>query len=662
MRLSILAAVLVFAGCAVSVETSRPTPPAGSSTAAMPATLPERPLPGAVKLPPAFAQAVAEGTRSLSGAPGPGYWQQEAAYTLEARLFPEEKRLEGTARIVYTNRAPEALSLLFLELAQNLHAEGVVRHEAAEVTGGVELRRVAVAGRTLGEGGLMEGPGYVVDGTRLAIAPPAQVLPGASVEIQIDWAFAIPQAGAGERMGYSNDDLFFLAYWYPALLVHDDVEGWFTDSFTGTGEFYHGFADYDLTIEAPEGWIVMATGALENPDEVLAPAVAARMRQAHASDEPLLVVEATDAAEATATSDDGRLRWRFSAERVRDVAFSATRASNWEAARTPVGDRDGDGRTDFTAINTFWRPAAPLWAEATRYQQHAITFESAYTGLPYPWPHMTAVEGAGIIGGGMEYPMMTLMGDYNQRGDSALYNVTAHELAHMWIPMIVAPNERRFSWIDEGSTSFLENQARKDFYPGPNHDIPDRNNYLQVARAGLEGAIMRWSDSHETGTAFGIASYSKPATMLVALRALLGEETFHRAYRAFVDRWAYRHPYPYDFFNTFEDVSGRDLDWFWQAWYFETWTLDQAVASVKEAGGEAVITIEDLGEAPMPVRLAITFADGTMERVEIPVETWLVGARTASVTVAAPAAVTRVEIDPEAGFPDLDRSNNVWTR
>src|SRR5690606_10260600 len=156
------------------------------------------------------------------------------------------------------------------------------------------------------------------------------------------------------------------------------------------------------------------TGELQNPEEVLAPDVLERLRAAHQSDEPMRVVGPDQFGAATLSSDDGMLRWSFTADHVRDFAFTLTRESIWDAARTPAGDRDGDGQTDYVQINTFYRETAPRWANVTAYQQHVIRFLSQHTGYPYPWPHMTAVEGGGIIGGGMEYPMMTLMGEYNQ--------------------------------------------------------------------------------------------------------------------------------------------------------------------------------------------------------------------------------------------------------
>ena len=276
---------------------------------------------------------------------------------------------------------------------------------------------------------------------------------------------------------------------------------------------------------------------------------------------------------------------------------------------------------------------------------------------------MSAIEGEDIMGGGMEYPMMTLMGDYNQRGDTALYAVTAHELGHMWFPMIVSTDERRRSWMDEGTTTFDENQAKKDFFGGrKNFDLEDQASYLQITGTGLEGEIMRWSQYQYTSFAYGVASYSKPATLLVALRAVLGDSTFNRGLRAYLNRWKYKHPTPWDMWNTFESVSGRDLDWFWSSWYQTTWELDQAVRTVTQDGNSVTVTIVDLGRVPMPVRLAITTQDGRVTRHEIPVDAWLRGQTQTSATYNTTGTVTRVEIDPEQVFPDVDRNNNVWKR
>ena len=638
-----------------------PAPPAPAVDAAPLADWPPpRPIPTPLAAPAGYVEAIRRGTRAPSGAPGDAYWQQWTDHAIEVRIDPETKRLDATVRMEYRNASPVPLPSLVLELTQNAHAGGARRLEVLEVTGGVDLARVAVEGREIAPGTPPAEAAYQVDGTVMTVRPPRPLAPGATALIEIDYGFTIPQAGVGGRMGWSGDDLLFLAYWYPRMAVYDDVVGWAADQYLGA-EFYQGFGHFDYSVTIPEGWVVVGTGELRNPEDVLPPHVQARLERAAASDEVVRVLTAEDLGSATATSPDGWLTWHFRADSVRDVAFSATRASLWDAARAEVGDVDGDGATDHARVDALWREAAPRWSEVWRYARHSLAFHSEYTGQPYPWPHMSVVEGAGIIGGGMEFPMMTIIGDYNQAGDTALYNVTSHELAHMWVPMLVASDERRYSWMDEGMTSFLENQSRKDFYPGADHDQPDRDDYIGAARAGTEGPLMTRSDYHAPGSAFVIASYRKPATLLALLRGVVGEEPFLRAYREFHRRWRYRHPYPWDFFATFEDVTGRDLRWFWPSFYGQTWSVDHAVDAVAAApDGSAEITIRDLGDAPLPTPVRVTRTDGTVVDLEVPVERWLRGYRTATLRVEAGPPVTRVEASPAAAWPDVDRTNNVW--
>lgn len=649
---SALAAAALLAACGA---------PPSTGPAPAPVRL-ERPIPYPVTPPPEYQRAVTSGTRTATGAPGPRYWQNRADYEMRVRVLPEEKRLQGSETITYTNNSPNPLAQLHVDLTLNQNAPGVVRNEPAEVTGGVEVTRVALDGQAVAQGG-REGARYVVNGTRMVIVPAQPVAPGATVRIGVDWGFKVPQAGGSGRMGYSEDNLFFFAYFYPAMAVYDDVVGWHPDPFRGTGEFYADFGSYDVTFEAPAQWIVFGTGVLRNAEQALAPAVLQRYRQGIESDQVVHVVTPADHGRTTTAGQNGFVSWRFRADSVRDVAYSVTRQSNWDARRTTVGDRDGDGRADHTAIHAFWRQNAPRWAHAADYEAHSITFFSEFTGIAYPWPHMTSVEAEDIISGGMEYPMMTIISAYTRGTDEGLYGVTAHELAHMWVPMIVSVDERRYGWMDEGMTTYHEAQARKDTFPGDEAELSDRGAYLNTARAGAEGEIMRRSDFHYSGAAYGTASYPKPSTNFVTLRAVLGEATFNRAWRTFLQRWAWKHPYPWDLFNTFEEVAGEDLDWFWRTWFYETWTLDQAVASVTEDARGATIVIQDRGLAPMPARVTITRENGETQSIEVPVETWLEGTRTATLTLPRGASpVIRVEIDAENAFPDIDRENNVWTR
>lgn len=621
----------------------------------------QRVIPYPVEEPMDFLYAVEQGTRTLEGKPGPNYFTNTADYIINARLLPADTLLYGEATITYHNNSPDTLQLLVFELAQNLHKAGMPRNEVVEITGGVHLSRVAVEGQELGEVQFFQ-PGYAVETTNLIVIPHQAVGPNESVTVEIDWNFKVPQAGASGRMGYSQDNLYFLAYWYPHVATYDDIEGWFADVFTANAEFYHGFGNYELNITVPDNWIVMSTGHFENAEEVLADEVHRRFMHAQQSDTTFRILDAESAASATKPSQNGTHTWKFRAENIRDVAFSATAASNWDALKTPVGDIDGDGEEDYATIHALWRNNAPLWKDAAEYTAHAISYLSEYTGYPYPWSHMTAVEGADIIGGGMEFPMITLIGSYNRANTEALYDVIAHEIAHMWIPMVVSNNERRNAWLDEGATTFHEANARWDIFPESFSRTAEFQPYLRFAGTPYEGEIMRWSDYHYPGPAYGVASYPKPGTVLIALQGVLGEELFMQGWREFINRWAYKHPTPYDLFNTFEDVVGKDLDWFWRSWYFETWVLDQAVEDVQQNGNLATITISDLGQVPMPVDLTITLADGNTVKKRIEVDDWLAGNIQTSITIEAASEVIRVVIDADEYYPDADRSNNIWVK
>ena len=634
----------------------------------------DRPVPAPVVPSPFFRAGLDAGTRAQDGRPGPAYWRNEAHYEIDAALDPATGRLTGREAIRYRNRSPDTLDAVFLHLHQNLHAEGVVRNEPQEITGGVDLTEVRVAGRAAPEftgdgGGPARPPLYQVQGTLMAVALAEPLVPGGEVELEIGWEVLLPQSGAG-RMGWSEREMYFVAYWFPKIAVYDDLRGWDAEPYQGGAEFYDEFGTYDVRLTVPEGWTVMATGELQNPEEVLTPEVRSRLDAAATADTvvPVVTVDDLEAGRATADAPEGEatLTWRFTAPEVRDFAWSASNAQRWDATSARVPDRDGDGREERVLIHSFWRPdRAPLWEDQALYGKHAVEHHSTYTGYTYPWSHMTSVEGADIIGGGMEFPMMTVIGPYQGSTAEALYNVTSHEIAHMWIPMIVGTNEKRHAWMDEGSTTFLENQGRPEYWPGTEAHSQEMTSYLGVARAELEQPLMRHGDYYEPGPGYGVASYPKPASLLVTLRTLLGEEAFLEGYRSFIDAWAFAHPTPWDFFNAFERVAGQDLDWFWSSFYFETWTLDHAVASVEQATGDAGprIEIEDRGWAVFPARVVVeTSAGGTLERV-VPVSTWLSGDTRA--VIALPASVGRVErvrMNPGPHVPDVSRENDVWTR
>lgn len=622
-----------------------------------------RPVPGPVIPPPFYRAALSGGTRSADGSPGPGYWRNHVSYDIRSDLDPNTAWITGSETIVYQNNSPDTLDLLVLHLHLNIHKDEAIRNEPEEITDGMVLRSLTVDGALVSEGSLAQPSSWTTRGTLLLVRPPREIPPGAATTIAVDWEETFPQSTSG-RVGWSENEVYFVGYWYPRMAVYDDLRGWDAESYMGVAEFYDDFGDYRVSLTVPAGWTVMATGTLDNPDEVWSEQTRRRLTIAEGGDSVVHVASGADrqAGRVTVAPPDGRLTYRFTADTVRDFAWTASNVQLWDATSARVPDRDRDGREDGVLIHSFWREQrAPLWEDQALYGKHAIEHHSRYTGFTYPWPHMTLVEGADIISGGMEFPMLTLMGTYQGRSPKDLYSTASHEIGHMWIPMIVGVNEKRYAWLDEGSTSFLENQGRPEYWPGDDADGQERAGYLRFARAEAEQPMMRHGDYYEPGPGYQIATYPKPATMLVTLRGLLGAETFGRAYRAFIAEWAFKHPTPWDFFATFERFAGRDLDWFWTSFYYQTWVLDQAVGDVSKRGEETVVVIEDHGFVPMPARVRIqTTRGGFIERV-VPVGTWLAGANRTEITLPASAgAVIRVEIDPQGLFPDLRPQNNVW--
>jgi hypothetical protein len=608
---------------------------------------------------------VERGTRTRTGEPGSTYWQQFARYSIKAELVPTSSQLTGRETVWYFNHSPDTLRQVFLYLDQNLFEPTSPRATSVPVTGGTELLRVAVSGMALSKADT--GVAYSVDGTILRIGLPRALRPRDSLDLDIAWAFQIPPNGA-PREG-STGDVFMVAYWYPRFAVYDDVTGWQIDPYLGTAEFYMDYADYDVNLNVPQGWLVGATGELTNPNEVLSKQTRDRLADARRGGGIVHVVTDRDRGvgptKATNTGLDGLVTWKFRARNVRDFDWGASAKFLWDATIAVVGDRDGDGRPDTTSINTFYRPEARAWAwgRSAEYERSAVEFLSGYL-WPYPWPQMTALEGPASCSG-MEYPMLTCIG--GRRDTLSLYSVQIHETGHMWFPMQVGSDERRYAWQDEGVTRFNQAQGMQAYFRGLDREHESRDAYLGFAATDSEVPLMRHGNDYPFGSrAYSIASYEKMATNLVSLRALLGNEAFLSSFRTYGLRWQYKHPSPYDFFNTFNTLSGRDLSWFWRTWWYETWTLDQAVVSVATVGEKtaqkAVVTIEDRGLAPMPVLLAVTRSNGQVERLTVPVDVWLKGVRRYAVSLAPLPAITAVEIDPEHVFPDIDRTNNKWTK
>src|SRR5918993_1521542 len=603
----------------------------------------------------------ANAMRTGSGGPGPGYWQQRVDYVIRASLDTVAQRVSGEERITYHNRSPDTLRYLWIQLDQNLFKSSSrgyrlfdqdSRFGTRGAEGGVTLTKVnapalpASSGRPAQRAVPLE---YQVNGTLMRVDLHRPVPPGGRQLIDIGWYF--PFGPNSNRMGIELVDggyVYEVAQWYPRLAVYDDVRGCNTEQYLGQGEFYLEYGSFDVSLTVPANMLVSATGTLQNSAQVLTAAQRNRLSRARASDSTVIIRgkdEISDPA-SRPLSRSGTLTWRFTADSVRDFAWAAARHFIWDAAGANGGEN---------VAMSFYSPSAePVWNQSTQYVRFAVDNYSSWH--PYPYPVAINVN---RIQGGMEYPMIVFC--HNRTDAPALFSVTDHEIGHTWFPMIVGNNERLYAWMDEGFNTFMNYYNWEKKYPGTYNRRGNPTIYIPFALSGREEPIMTPADRIKGS--LSVTAYTKPGLGLILLRdRIIGPERFDAAVREYIERWAYKHPTPADFFRSIEDGVGEDLSWFWRSWFYTTETLDQAIDSVASDSASIAsrIYLRSVGAMPMPVELELVMDDGATRRLQLPVEVWYGGDRY-NLLVPDGKKVVKVTIDPRSIYPDVRRENNTWS-
>jgi hypothetical protein len=314
-------------------------------------------------------------------------------------------------------------------------------------------------------------------------------------------------------------------------------------------------------------------------------------------------------------------------------------------------------------MQSYYPPEANAdWANSTVYVRHTIKH---YSEKWFPYPYPTAINIAGPVGG-MEYPMIVFCSA--RAGGRGLFGVTTHELGHQWFPMVVGSNERLYAWMDEGFNTFINIYSGRAFYGNePPGTRGEADQWAAFAATGRDLPPMLPADRVPT-TLLGQEEYNKPATGLYLLRHEILDDSsrFDAAFRAYIRRWAFKHPTPADFFRSMEDGLGEDLSWFWRGWFYRSDVVDLAVDSVSvraDSTGAKVarVALSSPGQLPLPVDLTLTSADGTSETVRLPIEIWYLGNHYVYER-PVPGDLAKVEIDARHDTPDVRRANNVWAK
>jgi hypothetical protein len=607
--------------------------------------------------------------RSASGEPGPKYWQNRADYKINCTLDTGKNSVAAEVEINYTNNSPDDLKFLWLQVDQNIYkqdsrasattTETGGRWANAEFTNGDVIKSIAVE-----YNGKAYTPKYNITDTRMQVWLQDELKSsGGKIKVTIKYDFEVPEYGTDRmgRMKSKNGWIYEVAQWFPRMCVYDDIQGWNTLPYLGAGEFYLEYGDIEYNVTAPANLIVVGSGELQNPQDCLTAEEQRRWNEAKNSDKTVIIRSDKEVNDPNSRPKQANCTWKFKIQNARDVAWAASKAFVWDAARMNLPS----GRK---AIAASVYPVESIkkdgWQRSTEMVKGSIEFNSK-TWYEFPYPVATNV--AGIVAG-MEYPGIVFC-SANESG-SGLWGVTDHEFGHTWFPMIVGSNERKYAWMDEGFNTFINDLSTANFHNGEFKEesfFGDPNSPFMVKYVfgdKMDGLFNIPEVIQQDN--LGVAAYMKPSMMLHALReVVLGPERFDAAFREYINRWAFKHPTPWDFFHTIENVAGEDLSWFWRGWVLNTWKIDQAVKGVKyikdkpENGAE--ITIENLEKLPMPVTVLVKESNGKEQRIDLPVEIWQRGAQW---TFAVPTTsdIKEVILDPDKKLPDWNRDNNDWKK
>ena len=609
-------------------------------------------------------------TRSASGKPGHAYWQNSADYTIDVNLNESTKEISGSETITYTNNSPDALEFLWMQLDQNLfkldsRGKAIVPltgsrngDKGQDFDGGYGINNIKLIYKK-GRRSRVVNTTYSIVDTRMKInLPKALEANGGTVGIKIDFSFTSPDYGS-DRMGVletENGRIFTLAQWYPRMSVYDDVSGWNTLPYLGAGEFYLEYGTFDVNITAPSSHLVVCSGALLNPSEVYTAEQQNRLKQAETSDETVMIRSEAEVTQASSRpTNTSTLTWKFRIENARDVAWASSAAFILDAARINLPSGKKSLAMSAYPVESVGQDA---WSRSTEYTKASIEHYSE-KWLEYPYP--AAINVAGNEGG-MEYPGIVFC-NYNSK-TARLWGVTDHEFGHIWFPMIVGSNERLHAWMDEGFNTFINSLSTDAFNDGEYKERKSNMHRMSGMFVNDRLEPIYTSPDNLKERNLGILAYYKPSMGLILLREqILGPERFDEAFTAYIDRWAYKHPTPDDFFRTMENVAGEDLRWFWRGWFINSWKLDQAITEVKYVKNDpsqgAIITIENLEKMPMPVVIELKTKSGKVTRKTLPVEIWKRNT-TWTFKVDTTEELTKVVIDPDFALPDVDSSNNKW--
>ncbi|GAB2815952.1 M1 family metallopeptidase [Ferruginibacter profundus] len=598
-------------------------------------------------IPQNVKKAFDNGTRSMDGKPGKKYWQNFGRYNISVTTMPPAKEVKGTETITYINNSPNTLTRLTIKLIVNIHNPGTARQGNASadyLTTGIHIDKYTENGTEKPFGDPRGSTNY---GIRLTKGVPS----GDSVKLTFDWHYDLSEQSG--REGKLDSTSFFLGYFYPRVSVMDDVNGWDRMNFTDAQEFYNDFNDYEVSVTVPKNFLVWGTGDLLNANEVLQTAYADKFNKSLTSDEVINVVTQKDLDTKNITTQNATNTWKWKATNVSDMAYCISDHYVWDAASVVVDKKTGRRASTQAAFND----KAVNFHNQVKHIQHSLDwYSNNWPGVPYPFPKSTIIEGFAD----MEYPMMA--NDSRQDDDVIQRFIAEHEVGHSYFPFYMGINEHRYGFMDEGWTTAFENMI----------GIADlgkekANTFFKQFR--VNGWALNPSDETQipiitpvnilSGQAMGENEYGKPALAYLGLKDMLGDDQFRKCLHGFMDRWHGKHPIPWDMFNSFSDINGKDLGWYWNNWFFTSNYMDVAADKVVPAKTGYTVTIKNIGGFAIPLDIVMEYADGTTETLHQTAAMWEKNQQLATIEIKTAKKISYLKLDGGI-YVDANDKDNSW--
>jgi hypothetical protein len=605
--------------------------------------------------------AYALGSRSPDGKPGPNYWQNTAVHDINVTVLPPSRTITVTEQITYTNNSRDYLGILPVRLYLNARLPEAQRERNVSpdfLTGGMPIDGFQVNGVAQPwEPQPGSGATYTV------IKLPVPLAPGDSVNLSFTSHFDLALKAQNE--GVIDPTTFFVAYFFPRISPANDTDGAGFDveefTYRAGRERFNDFADFTFSVNVPKNYVVWATGDLQNPQEVLQPAYAKRLKDSMTSDKVINIAQPDEMKKGLVTAQSDTVTWKWKASNVPEVAFGLSDHYVWDAGSVVV-DPATKRRT---SVQAAYPTEATDFKTMVEDSKDALVFGSTqWPGVPYPYSTAIAFVG----GADEEFPMIINdAGEGEDLGGGLIAStrlIGAHELLHAWFPFYMGIDERRYPMLDEGWTTAFEylynlEDIGKDKADAIFKAMRSSRLVPPSANPGTDIPVITPADSTRGPVAGSNNAYEKPALAYLALKELMGDKAFKASLHEFIARWNGKHPLPWDMFNTFNATSGENLNWFFNNWFFSNNYPDLALAGVRLGKGETEVQVNNVGGFAMPFDVIVAYADGAQETFHQNPAIWKDSPDTATITVKTPKEVKMVALDGGI-FMDAAPTDNVW--